>query len=324
MSEATFEAATVEEALEQAATQLGAERDQLEYEVIEEKRDFWGTGGDTVVVKAWAHTAVEETSTPEPAPQAEPEEPAPAVEVADETPAPAAAADAAAQHGEPEAATESAGGAFWGGGEEAIETSTPEATVEVETPPSADEPAAAEAPTAAPEDAAPVTAPPAEAPAAGDVEEKDIVALLEQIFHDMEFDCSVDVEAQPDGFLAAVNGADKELLLEGNGRCLSALELILNNAFRHKLERGQKVRVDAGDFRSRREEELTDLAFQVAHSAKEAGRTQETQPLNPYERRLVHLALAEDPAVTTRSRGSGFLKNVQVIPERRGGRGRRS
>jgi spoIIIJ-associated protein len=65
------------------------------------------------------------------------------------------------------------------------------------------------------------------------------------------------------------------------------------------------------------------LAFQVAHSAKESGQTQETQPLNPYERRLVHLALAEDGAVATRSRGSGFLKNVQVIPQGNGRGNRR-
>ena len=139
--------------------------------------------------------------------------------------------------------------------------------------------------------------------------------LLEQIFHDMEFSCTVEIEPQPDGFLATISGDDKEVLLESNGRGLSALELLTNNAFRHKLPRGNKIRVDAGDFRSRRDEELSDLAFQVAHSAKESGRTQETQPLNPYERRLVHLALAEAGAVTTRSRGSGFLKNVQVIPQ---------
>ena len=118
------------------------------------------------------------------------------------------------------------------------------------------------------------------------------------------------------------------MLLEGNGRSLSALELLINNAFRHKLPRGNKISVDAGDFRSRRDEELSDLAFQVAHSAKESGETQETQPLNPYERRLVHLALAEDARVTTRSRGNGFMKNVQVIPQgngrgnRGGGQGR--
>ena len=159
-----------------------------------------------------------------------------------------------------------------------------------------------------------------------DVDPRSISGMLEQIFHDMEFECTVTMAAEDGGFLATIDGADKDALLEGNGRCLSALELLVNNAFRHRLPRGAKIRVDAGDFRNRRDEELSDLAFQVAHSAKESGRTQETQPLNPYERRLVHLALAEDPAVTTRSRGSGFLKNVQVIPRGSGGdrnRGRR-
>ena len=150
----------------------------------------------------------------------------------------------------------------------------------------------------------------------------EIERLVTKILAGMDFDCTIDVQAEADVYMAMVGGADKELLLEGNGRPLSALELILNHAFRHRLTERRKIRVDAGDFRSRREDELRDLAYQVAHSAKESEQTQETQPLNPYERRLVHLALAEDSGVTTRSRGSGFLKNVQVIP-RRSGRGNR-
>jgi predicted RNA-binding protein Jag len=150
----------------------------------------------------------------------------------------------------------------------------------------------------------------------------EIERLVAKILAEMDFDCTIDVQAEAEVYMAMVGGADKELLLEGNGRPLSALELILNHAFRHRLTERRKIRVDAGDFRSRREDELRDLAFQVAHSAKETESTQETQPLNPYERRLVHLALAEDTGVTTRSRGSGFLKNGEVIP-RRSGRGNR-
>ena len=150
----------------------------------------------------------------------------------------------------------------------------------------------------------------------------EIEALTKKILAGMDFSCTMDVQTEAEVYMVMIGGADKELLLEGNGRPLSALELILNHAFRHRLTERRKIRVDAGDFRSQREEELRDLAFQVAHSAKETERTQETQPLNPYERRLVHLALAEDSRVTTRSRGSGFLKNVQVIP-RRSGRGDR-
>lgn len=275
MSEATFQGATVEAALEKAAAELGVAAADLEHEVVEEKRDFWGGGDVTVVLKAWPRVAAEQEVDPAPAapePRQEPAEPDDPIE----TTAAAPAADiAAGETGDADQPAESA------------EEASPEA-------------------------------------AAPGVDPQAITALLGQIFHDMEFDCTIEIEPEGDGYLATIGGDDKEALLEGNGRGLSALELIVNNAFRHKLPRGSKVSVDAGDFRSRRDEELADLALQVAHSAKETGRTQETQPLNPYERRLVHLALAEDPQVSTLSRGSGFLKNVQIIPQDgdSGGRGR--
>ena len=331
MSEETYEAANVEAALAQAAESLGASPDNLQYEVVEEKTDFWGADEGTVVIKVWRADEVA-------APLAE-------VEQESGTRAEVEPRAEVGTPGEPEAAAEEAeptgtdtGRGFWDGDEdvaaaEEAEEEPPEAEEEPpeaeEEPPEAEEepPEAEEEPPEAHEeiiDAAPEPAPVVPAADEGEgVEPESVAALLRQIFHDMDFDCEIEIEKQEDGIFVAVSGADKDLLLEGNGRCLSALELILNNAFRHRLPSGQKVRVDAGDFRSRREEELADLAFQVAHSAKETGRTQETQPLNPYERRLVHLALAEDSSVTTRSRGSGFLKNVQVIPRRSGGGNRR-
>jgi spoIIIJ-associated protein len=363
MSEGPFEATTIEDALQLAATRMGVDTAELDYEVVEEKKDFWGLGDGTVVINAWRRAA----APPEAPVREEPE--ALAVPV-DETPAEeddeeerdersdaggAAASVRAAEdddeyrddeeedddYGDEDEDDDEYGdededeedGDFWEAGEEPAR--------EREAPRPA--PAGREEPTqrreagqrweqeeaaARPEAEEAARRPDEEetdggAGGIGDVDPAEVSALLEQIFHDMAFDCTVEVEAADDGFDVTVAGADKELLLEGNGRALSAVELILNNAFRHRLGRGSKVRVDAGDFRSRREDELADLAYQVAHAAKESGETQETQPLNPYERRLVHLALADDPAVTTRSRGSGFLKNVQIIPRRSGGgRGR--
>jgi spoIIIJ-associated protein len=309
MSESTFEATSVQAALDKAAAAMGVAVDDLEHEVVEEKRDFWGTGNDTVVIKAWKRAAVE----PQPA---EKEQPAPADEPApqaatEETPAPPAGE---VERQEPATAERGPG---------------PQAADETPAPDEAEE-SRGERDAAPTQEARPEPQPQPAAPRSEDdsegVASEEIAALLAQIFHDMEFECAVEVETEEGGFLATVTGEDKEALLEGNGRCLSALELIANNSFRNRMSRDTKIRVDAGDFRSRRDQELTDIAYQVAHSAKQSGRTQETQPLNPYERRLVHLALAEDPAVSTRSRGSGFLKNVQVIPQsgadRRGGRGR--
>lgn len=309
MSEATFEAATVEAALEKAAAELRVAAADLEHEVVEEKQDFWGGDDVTVVIKAWPRAVAGPEADPArtaPEPQqdlAEPEEP---IETAAVTPAAEEITATGAEDGDQPA--------------EGAEDTSPE-TAAAQSAETAD---------VAPADIETVGAPGdtgAERESAPGVDPRAITALLAQIFHDMEFDCTIEIEAEGDGYLATIGGDDKEALLEGNGRGLSALELIVNNAFRHKLPRGSKVSVDAGDFRSRRDEELSDLALQVAHSAKETGRTQETQPLNPYERRLVHLALAEDPQVSTLSRGSGFLKNVQIIPQDgdRGGkkRGRR-
>lgn len=312
MSKETFEGPTAEAALEQAAEKLGVAAADLEHEVVEEKRDFWGTGDDTVTIEAWART-VEPEPEPEPEPAAEP---AAAGKPASEA-APQTSAAQIAEDDHAEAAPAAAdGGGFWSADnddstEEVEEESAEGFAAEVATDREAQPARAVREPVAEGEGVEPAT----------------ITKLLDQILHDMELNCTVEIEPQPDGFLATVSGDDKEALLEGNGRGLSALELITNNAFRHKLPAGNKVRVDAGDFRSRRDEELSDLALQVAHSAKQSGRTEETQPLNPYERRLVHLTLAEDAAVTTVSRGSGFLKNVQVIPQgggggNRGGRGR--
>lgn len=313
-----YDGATVEEALQKAASALDAEVEDLEYEVVQEgKKDFWGLDEPYVRLRAWLIGQAPDRGAE-----------AAADATADEArPAPEAAASA----GEP--ALRATG--FWGEG--ALPTQeAPPAEETRQPPPAAKQPEEAPPRVPAPEEPRRETAPGGEAAEEAeelavqtDVDEieeplDEIEGFVDKIFEDMGFDCEVEAHAEEDSYLALISGDDKEYLLEGQGRALSALELILNHAFRHRLPDGKKIRVDAGDFRSRREEELRDLAYQVAHSAKESGQTQETQPLNPYERRLVHLALADDPAVTTRSRGSGFLKNVQIIPKKSGGgRGRR-
>ena len=318
MSKEIFQDVTVETALAQASDKFGVEVSHIEHVLISEKPDFWGGGEDTVTIEAWVRPEQDEEFVEE--------------ETKSEI-QPESLADEDDEVEEPVVKT-----GHEESGNSDILVSPPEAIEEKPQPDSHE--------TGGAEDSASINVADteedgqsgepgveqnqAQAPvASGSVTEESevgtevISSLLDQIFHDMAFSCTVEIEPQPDGFLATISGDDKEVLLEGNGRSLSALELLTNNAFRHKLPRGSKIRVDAGDFRSRRDEELSDLAFQVAHSAKESGQTQETQPLNPYERRLVHLALAEDAAVTTRSRGSGFLKNVQVIPQGNG-RGNRS
>lgn len=309
MSGQLFEGKTLEEALDKAAAALGVELDELEHEEAECKTDdFWGLGAPLRCVRAWVPGAEAPTA----------EEVAPTL----------AARGEASRAPEPAVAKKPAQKKRAAAATPAPPTSFFEPVTAVEP-----EPAAAAAPTAGP-DAQPEAdkvIEPAAAPASAAADsppqaaegglarlERDAASLLNKIFAAMEFDCTAEVRAEDDALQVAISGADNQYLLDGRGRGLAALELVLNHAFRHQMDSDRKkIRVDAGDFRSSRDDELRDLAYQVAQRAKQSGRTEDTEPLNSYERRIVHLTLADDSRVTTRSQGTGFLKAVSVIPSRK-------
>jgi predicted RNA-binding protein Jag len=314
MSTQTFEASSVDKALEDATAALGLAADEFEYKVEEKASDFWGLGETGFVVTV---------TLPE-------DEPAQAED---------AAAAMQAETSEPE--QESAATTETAGTDAASADATEEDAAPEQKDPTTEEtprffsytesaPAAAEAAAADDADAANPPPPPAaeaatpadtgDAPAdAASVDGTDLTkeaaGVLEDIFAAMGFGCTAEAKLDGDTMQVAITGEDNQYLLEGRGRGLAALELILNHSFRAWPNRAHKrVRVDAGDFRSQRDDEIRDMAYQVAHLAKETGAEQQTSELNPYERRIVHLTLAADPRVTTRSLGNGFLKAVNVIP----------
>ncbi|MGE5276781.1 MAG: protein jag [Acidobacteriota bacterium] len=107
-------------------------------------------------------------------------------------------------------------------------------------------------------------------------------------------------------------GDDVEPLLANRGEGLNGLEVLTGRIAGRRLGRPVHPRLDAEGFRSHQKETLEELAHRSAEDAKRTRRPQLLPPLSPAERRLVHLALAEDPEVETESEGSGFLKRVAV------------
>ncbi len=313
MSTQTFEAGSVDKALEDAASALGIAADDLQYEVEEKASDFWGLGETVYVV-----TVTLPEAEPAPADDAGDQPEAAPDTAADAVGASAEATEAVTTTAREEAPPRAAAPAFFSyaedapAAEETDENPTPEAAAaEPGTP--APAPAATEA--AAPEPAVAEETPDSAAPVGGVDLTKEAAGILDGIFAAMGFECTAEAKLDGDTMQVAITGEDNQYLLEGRGRGLAALELILNHSFRAWPDRAHKrVRVDAGDFRSQRDDEIRDMAYQVAHRAKETGSEQQTSELNPYERRIVHLTLAEDHQVTTRSLGNGFLKAVNVIP----------
>ena len=116
----------------------------------------------------------------------------------------------------------------------------------------------------------------------------------------------------PDEMVFELIGDDVEGLLANRGEGLNGLEVLAGRIASRRVGRPVHPRLDAEGFRRHQKETLEDLARRSADEAKRTRRPQLLPPLPPAERRLVHLALAEDPEVETESEGSGFLKRVAV------------
>ena len=124
---------------------------------------------------------------------------------------------------------------------------------------------------------------------------------------------ALDVAVEPveDGTRLTVAGEGCHVLLQRRAAGLDALQHLVNAAFRREHP-SRHIVVDCLDYRKTRDSELRETARLLAERARTTGEPQEIGPLNPYARRIVHLAVAEDPGVTSESVGDAFMKAVVI------------
>jgi spoIIIJ-associated protein len=123
---------------------------------------------------------------------------------------------------------------------------------------------------------------------------------------------TVDVEETPQGPRINLAGDEAEILVRHRGEPLKALQHVVDMAYGRTLPDDRRVFVDALEYRKGKDVELRQMAKLLAEKVKETGLDQQLGPLNPYERRIVHLAVAELPGVTTESVGDAFSKTVLI------------
>ena len=126
----------------------------------------------------------------------------------------------------------------------------------------------------------------------------------------------VDVEHTPDGARLNMTGEDAEILARHRGEPIKALQHVVDMVFGREIGEETRVFVDALGYRKGKDTELRQMARYLAGKAKETGADQQVGPLNPYERRLVHMAAAEVPGVYTESVGDAFTKTVTISARR--------
>lgn len=157
-----------------------------------------------------------------------------------------------------------------------------------------------------------VEGPVAKAPADAPEPPPGLVETVSRMLTLMGFRASVRAARHPDGWTLHVAGADRKLLVKRDGEVLRAIEFLLNRMARRAWPGGGSLHVESEGFRSKRDEDLVELAREVAGVVARSGRAELLHEMNPYERRLVHLAIQEFEGVRSVSEGDGFFKRVRV------------
>jgi len=139
-----------------------------------------------------------------------------------------------------------------------------------------------------------------------------IVGFVQDVVNAMGMTMSVNIEETPEGTRINLDGEDGGVLVRRGGEGLQALQHIVATTFRKQLGDDNRIVIDCNGYRKEKDAELRQMAKFIAEKARSSGVPQEMGPLNPYERRIVHLAIAEDPNVTSESIGDAFMKTVII------------
>lgn len=141
--------------------------------------------------------------------------------------------------------------------------------------------------------------------------------IAEEFFGRLGVDISFSLKEEGGVVEIDLEGKDPGLLIGFHGETLQALQLILNLIVYRKLGKWRTIVLDVDNWRKKREESLRRLAKTTAERVKFLGEEIELSPMTPFERRIVHLALATDPQVTTESRGEGRERRIVVKLKRK-------
>ena len=140
----------------------------------------------------------------------------------------------------------------------------------------------------------------------------EIATFVQNVVTAMGLALTASVEETPEATRINLDGEDGGVLIRRGGEGLQALQHVVATTFRKQLGEDSRIVIDCNGFRRDKDAELRQMAQFMADKARSSGMPQEMGPLNPYERRIVHLAIAEDPDVTSESIGDAFMKTVII------------
>ena len=146
--------------------------------------------------------------------------------------------------------------------------------------------------------------------------EREAESFLREIFLTMGLIVKIKAEMKDKHLFVELTGDDMGILIGKRGQTLDALQYLVNLVVNKKGPYYISVMLDTENYRQRRRETLESLAFNLAKKVKHTRRNVVLEPMNPYERRIIHSALQNDRYVTTYSEGEEPYRNVVITLKR--------
>ena len=144
-----------------------------------------------------------------------------------------------------------------------------------------------------------------------------VEAFLADTLKAMGMEVELTSKVEEDGSLSVeMKGENMGILIGKRGQTLDSLQYLANRVANKHQEGYVRVKLDTENYRARREETLKHLAKNIAHKVKRNRRPVSLEPMNPYERRIIHSALQNDPYVTTHSEGEEPYRKVVITLKR--------
>lgn len=146
--------------------------------------------------------------------------------------------------------------------------------------------------------------------------ERYLLEFLQTVLTHFGLQGQIDFSVAGDTITVSISGAKMGLLIGKRGQTLDALQYLLNVVYhRHFAGHGTRVVLDAEDYRQKREQTLRELADRLARKATRYRKEVVLEPMSPQERRIIHSALQDHPAVSTYSQGEEPYRKVVIAPK---------
>ena len=144
--------------------------------------------------------------------------------------------------------------------------------------------------------------------------EENVIEFLSSVFQamKMEVEVVVSVNEEEHSIDVDLKGEDMGILIGKRGQTLDSLQYLTNLSVNKNSDDYYKVKIDTENYRERRKETLENLAKNIAYKVKRTRRPVSLEPMNPFERRIIHSALQNNKYVTTHSEGEEPYRHVVV------------